>query len=171
MLTKLDAKDLAQLIVPRFLRPPFSLLPASVGLHLPAEIEARNGARAALRHPLSGERKSRIQNARHSVLKFKEETETQIQTVVAPSPVPVVQRWLDVREAAAYLGVSIGYIRRLIHDGELKAGRLGMNFRIDRLDLDQLMLRRKRIVAPYRHGTKPWVSARHKKNRRALRSR
>jgi excisionase family DNA binding protein len=79
--------------------------------------------------------------------------------------VPQFNRWLAVNAAAAYLGVSQNYLRKLIHDGDLKAGRIGNNFRIDRLDLDQLMLRRKRTVRPYRRGTRPWVSARHAKAR------
>ena len=75
-------------------------------------------------------------------------------------------RWLAVDAAAAYLGVSANYLRKLIHDGDLKAGRLGNNFRIDRLDLDQLMLRRKRVVAPYRKNTRPWVARYHAQNRK-----
>jgi excisionase family DNA binding protein len=82
--------------------------------------------------------------------------------------VPQFNRWLAVDEAAAYLGISANYLRKLIHDGDLKAGRLGNNFRIDRLDLDQLMLRRKRIVAPYRKNTRPWVSKYHAQNRKRV---
>ena len=76
--------------------------------------------------------------------------------------VPQFNRWLAVNAAAAYLGVSQNYLRKLIHDGDLKAGRIGNNFRIDRLDLDQLMLRRKSVVPPYRCGTRPWVTRRHR---------
>jgi len=69
-------------------------------------------------------------------------------------------RWLTVDEAAIYLRVSPGTIRGLIHRGELRAARIGTLFRLDRADLDQLMLRRKRSVAPYRRGTHPWVAKR-----------
>jgi excisionase family DNA binding protein len=164
MLTKLGPEDLAPLIVPRFLRPPFCLLRVTKGLHLSVEIEETLGARAVLRHPRQGTQ-SRLQTSEICVPN-KEETQTQ---TVAP---PAVQRWLNVGEAASYLGISTSYLRALIHDGGIKAARVGNTFRLDRLDLDTLMLRRKRIVAPYRRGTKPWVAALHRKNRkRALRSR
>lgn len=79
---------------------------------------------------------------------------------------PQLNRWLAVEAAAAYLAISANYLRKLIHDGQIKAIRLGNNFRLDRLDLDQLMLRRKRVVPPYRKNTRPWVAKRHAKNRK-----
>jgi excisionase family DNA binding protein len=74
---------------------------------------------------------------------------------------PQLNRWLAVEAAAAYLDISANYLRRLIHDGQIKAIRFGHNFRLDRLDLDQLMIRRKRVVPPYRKNTHPWVAKRH----------
>lgn len=79
----------------------------------------------------------------------------------SPQPITTLDpnlRWLNLREAAFYLRVSTQSVRHLIHDGQFKAARLGNNFRIDRADLDALMLRRKRVVAPYRRGTHPWVT-------------
>ena len=84
----------------------------------------------------------------------------------ASQPVaPQSNRWLAVEAAAAYLAISPNYLRRLIHDGQLKAVRFGNHFRLDRLDLDQLMIRRKRVVPPYRKNTRPWVAKRHAKKR------
>ncbi len=75
-------------------------------------------------------------------------------------------RWLNVAQAAAYLHVCQNVIRNLIHQGELHAARIGNQFRIERCDLDRLMLRRKRRVAPYRRGSRPWVAERHERNRK-----
>lgn len=75
--------------------------------------------------------------------------------------IPVAERrWLSLAEAAAYLSFSANRIRKFIHDGELPATRVGAIFRIDRAALDSLMLRRNQIIAPYRKGTRPWVTAR-----------
>jgi excisionase family DNA binding protein len=81
--------------------------------------------------------------------------------VAEVSPTGPNTRWLTVDQAAAYLQVIPNTIRNLIHDGSLKAARLGYKFRIERDDLDKLMVQRKRVVPPYRRGTRPWVSARH----------
>lgn len=70
-------------------------------------------------------------------------------------------RWLTVAEACLYVRCSQQYLRKLIHDGELRASRFASGFRIDRVDLDNLLLRRKRVISPYRKNTHPWVSARH----------
>jgi excisionase family DNA binding protein len=70
-------------------------------------------------------------------------------------------KWLLVPEAAQYLRVSPQTIHTLIHSGRLKAVRgFGQGFRIDRADLDNLLLREKKIIAPYRRGSHPWVTER-----------
>ena len=76
-------------------------------------------------------------------------------------------RWLLVSEAAAYLRVSPQTIRHLIHAGRLKAARgIGAGFRIDRADLDSLLTREKKIIAPYRRGSHPWVTERWARERK-----
>lgn len=70
------------------------------------------------------------------------------------------QRWLTVLEAARYLRVSPQLIRRSLHDGSLKAAPFGQGYLLDRADLDQFVMRRKRIIPPYRRGTRPWVAER-----------
>jgi excisionase family DNA binding protein len=75
-------------------------------------------------------------------------------------------KWLLVPEAAAYLRVSPQTIRTLIHSGRLKATRgIGAGFRIDRADLDNLLLRKKKVIPPYRRGTHKWVTERWAKKR------
>lgn len=84
---------------------------------------------------------------------------------------PVVnpnQRWLDVVTAALYVIVSQGTIRNLIRSGELRAVRLGKGYKIDKNDLDALMLRRQRTFPPYRKHTHPWVAERHAQNRNSV---
>jgi excisionase family DNA binding protein len=77
------------------------------------------------------------------------------------SPNEVIpKRWFDVAETAIYLLVSEGYVRSLIHDRKIPATRLGNTFRIDRVDLDRLLESRKKLQAPYRKNTRPWVAAR-----------
>ena len=73
-------------------------------------------------------------------------------------------RWMSIASAASYLKIHPQTIRRLIHSGELRAAKIG-HYRVDRNDLDGLLLRRKRFFAPYRKGTKPWVAQRHAQNR------
>ena len=75
-------------------------------------------------------------------------------------------RWMSIASAALYLNVHPQTIRRFIHCGELRAAKIG-HYRIDRNDLDSLLLRRKRFFNPYRRGTKPWIAAMHERNRRA----
>lgn len=51
-------------------------------------------------------------------------------------------RWIDQRQAAAYLGITDRTLRRMIADGRLPAYRLGPRLlRIDMGDLDALMRR------------------------------
>jgi excisionase family DNA binding protein len=75
--------------------------------------------------------------------------------------------WKTVESAASYLSVHPNYVRTLIHEAVLKAVRFGKGFLIEKSDLDQLLIRRKKFFGPYRRGTKPWVTKRHEKNRRA----
>jgi excisionase family DNA binding protein len=76
-------------------------------------------------------------------------------------------KWLLVPEAAAYLRVSPQTIRLLIHNGRLKAARgIGAGFRLDRADLDSLLTREKKVIAPYRRGSHPWVTKRWAKKRK-----
>lgn len=75
------------------------------------------------------------------------------------------QRWFTISEAAVYLRVSAGYVRYLVHDRKIKATRLGNAFRLDRVDLDRLLESRKKLQAPYRKNTRPWVAARWSEHR------
>lgn len=75
---------------------------------------------------------------------------------------PESQRWFTINEAAIYLRCSPSTIRNLIHRGAIRAAKLGdWDYRIDRLDLDHYLEKRKKIVAPYRVGTHPAVAQRH----------
>ena len=74
-------------------------------------------------------------------------------------------RWLTIDEAALYLRVSPGHIRSLIHRQDIRAARLGPSYRLDRVDLDVFLEKRKVFQAPYRKNTRPWVAARHAKER------
>jgi excisionase family DNA binding protein len=80
-----------------------------------------------------------------------------------------VPRWLSINQASAYVGVSAQTIRSIIHRGELRASQLNDRspYIIDRLDLDRLVERKKRIVPPYRKGTRAWVAKRHAQERAA----
>jgi excisionase family DNA binding protein len=83
-----------------------------------------------------------------------------------PSPLDPNLKWLLVPEAAQYLRVSPQTIRALIQSGRLKAARgIGAGFRIDRSDLDNLLLREKKVIPPYRRGTHKWVTERWAKKR------
>lgn len=75
------------------------------------------------------------------------------------------ERWLTVPLAASSKKVHPNYIRSLIHGGELKAVHFGKGFLIEKTDLDNLLLRRKKFFPPYRRGTKPWIAAMHAENR------
>jgi len=81
------------------------------------------------------------------------------------TPSEVDRRWLTTDEAALYLRCSPQTIRSLIHRRELRASRLGQDFRLDRADLDRLLERRKQFHKPYAVGTHPAVTARHAANR------
>jgi excisionase family DNA binding protein len=89
--------------------------------------------------------------------------------VVAPTIDPN-QRWLTVADAAVYARRSSPTIRAMLHRGEVPAARFGAGYLIDRADLDRWLERQKRLVRPYRRGTKPWVAdrwARARKKRAA----
>jgi excisionase family DNA binding protein len=94
-----------------------------------------------------------------------------ISEVPPPPLVPLSERrWLTLPEAACYLSLSANTVRHFLHSGELRAVRIGLMFRVDRTDLDQFMLRRSQIVAPYRRGTRPAVSKRWAEYRAAKQS-
>lgn len=76
------------------------------------------------------------------------------------------QKWLTVPEAATYLRVSPQLIRRALHDGSLKAAPFGQGYLLDRVDLDQFVMRPKRVIPPYRRGSRPWVAKRWSQHRR-----
>jgi len=78
------------------------------------------------------------------------------------------KRWLTTAEAAEYLSVSVQSIRGFLHRGEIPAVRLGPSlggYHIDREDLDKWLERRKRIVKPYRRGSRPYVAERWARQR------
>ena len=77
---------------------------------------------------------------------------------------PQESRWLTVEAAAAYLSVHPQTIRNFLHRGDIRATRLSDSspYLIDRIELDRLLERRKKIVRPYRKGTHPWVAKRHR---------
>jgi len=52
-------------------------------------------------------------------------------------------RWLDVKGAAAHLGVTVSFVRSLLWDGELAFIRAGKRFIVDRVDLDAWAVRKK----------------------------
>jgi excisionase family DNA binding protein len=76
-------------------------------------------------------------------------------------------RWLTIAEAASYLKVCQNKLRGVLHSGKIKAVKLGRHYRIDRIDLDNWLIRQKQIVPPYRKGTRPWVADRHAAEREA----
>ena len=79
-----------------------------------------------------------------------------------------LQRWFTINEAAIYLRCSPSTIRNLIHSQAIRASKLGdWDYRIDRLDLDHYLEKRKRVVAPYRKNTHKWVAERHAQNRKS----
>ncbi len=77
------------------------------------------------------------------------------------------ERWLTIAEAAAYMRLSQQTVRNFIHEGELRASRLGSIYRLDRQTIDEFMVRRERAIAPYRRGTRPWITEMHARNRKA----
>lgn len=76
----------------------------------------------------------------------------------------VTPRFFTVEQAAAYLQRSPGWIRNQIRSGALPVSPLG-GYLIDPADLDRLVLKRKRIMPPYKKNSHPWVRARHAKTR------
>jgi len=82
------------------------------------------------------------------------------------APEPRVSPWLDVEMAAEYLHVSQGTVRKILHEGKLKAARIGPHFRIEKSDLDAWLARQKKTIPPYRKGSRPWVAGRHARNRK-----
>ena len=85
-------------------------------------------------------------------------------------PIPQeLQRWFTVDQAAEYLQCSSQTIRSAMHRGEIRASNLrdGSPYLIDRIDLDRFLERRKRVLPPYRRGTRPWVKKRHAEERAA----
>jgi excisionase family DNA binding protein len=75
--------------------------------------------------------------------------------------------WRTIQEAAERMRVCDQTVRGLLHSGELRASRVGRRYLLDVADLDAFVLRRKRIVPPYRNGSRPWVSAMHAENRKS----
>lgn len=53
------------------------------------------------------------------------------------------RRWLDVRAAAEYLGVTVSFVRGLIWDGAIPYVKAGKKFVVDARDLDAFMIREK----------------------------
>jgi excisionase family DNA binding protein len=83
--------------------------------------------------------------------------------VVPPSSTDPNDRWLLTSGAAAYIKVSPQTIRSMLHRGEIPAIRLGPGvggYHIDRADLDRWLERQKKIIRPYRRGSRPWVAKR-----------
>lgn len=78
-------------------------------------------------------------------------------------------RWMDLRGAAAYLSCSIQSVRRAIHRGEIKAVVMFGHLTVDRNDLDEMMTRNKKVLPPFRQGTRPAVAERHAKARQVAR--
>jgi excisionase family DNA binding protein len=52
-------------------------------------------------------------------------------------------RWLDVKGAAAHLGLTVSFVRSLLWDGEVPFIRAGKRFIVDRQDLDSWAVRKK----------------------------
>jgi excisionase family DNA binding protein len=91
-------------------------------------------------------------------------TPKQLPVAVAPAALDPNDRWLTIAKAAIHTGLSRGKLRKAIHDGRLKVSGVG-KFTLDRIDVDKFMAAEKRIVGPYREGTRPWVAQRHLKQR------
>jgi excisionase family DNA binding protein len=58
--------------------------------------------------------------------------------------VPAAARYLDAREAASYLRVSVSWIRKATRRGEVPSFRIGARVVYDRGDLDLYVEERKR---------------------------
>ncbi|WP_165164879.1 helix-turn-helix domain-containing protein [Corynebacterium qintianiae] len=51
---------------------------------------------------------------------------------------PITRKWLDLKEAAEYTGLSVRTLRRRIQDGALTAARSGREYRVKCDDLDAM---------------------------------
>jgi excisionase family DNA binding protein len=75
-----------------------------------------------------------------------------------PTPVvePTPERWLTVEDCAIYMRNSVTKVRAPLHDGRLRAGRIGQGgYLIDKNEVDRFIERKLRILPPYRVGTRP----------------
>ena len=59
------------------------------------------------------------------------------------APAIAGDRLFDVKKAATYLGVGRETIRKMVHDRQIPYVHLGKGFKIDRLDLDRWIEKRK----------------------------
>jgi excisionase family DNA binding protein len=76
-------------------------------------------------------------------LKKKWQTPASVSPSVAKSE--ITPRYLNVHQAAAYSGVTVWTIRRLITAGLLKAAKMGKRLTVDRYQIDEIW--QKRAVA------------------------
>ncbi|MBE3576916.1 MAG: helix-turn-helix domain-containing protein [Limnochordales bacterium] len=60
---------------------------------------------------------------------------------------PIKQRLLRIREVAIYLGVSESFVKNAILRGEIPAVRIGRTLRVDKQDLDKIIVTHKKGVA------------------------
>jgi len=75
-------------------------------------------------------------------------------------PTPLDRRWISVSQAADYIGCSSQTVRTILRKGAIRASRplVGTGpYVLDRLEIDQFLERRKRVLPPYRVGSRPWV--------------
>lgn len=71
------------------------------------------------------------------------------------------QKWLTVSDAAKYSKSSQTTIRKLIHAGLIRAvPGVSKGYLIDMSDVDAYLNRMKKVISPYRRGTRPAVAAR-----------
>lgn len=85
---------------------------------------------------------------------------------VVSTPAPD-QRWMRIDAGARYMGRSVQYVRNLIHAGKLRVSKPDSQYLLDRNDVDEFLIRHKRIAPPYRRGTRPAVALRHARKRKA----
>jgi hypothetical protein len=81
---------------------------------------------------------------------------------------PVVdpnQQWLTFAESARHIRRSAGFVRALLHLGELQASNVG-GFLIAREALDRYITSHRKTIPPYRKNSRPWVAKRHAQNRK-----
>ena len=53
---------------------------------------------------------------------------------------PVKSDWLNIKDAAIYLGVSVSHIRKAVYEGNLPANRSGKILIFRKSDLDNFIL-------------------------------